>query len=117
MGFIDMRREVGISDAGLTRILKSLRKARATSKENGGRYELTPARRRSCPQAQRASFTLVLISSWKGDVISSWKDDDDRAVGDSADRIDTTQSHIWCARECAHDISGHSLCGDVILGL
>lgn len=60
MRFRDLKREVGISDAGLTKNLKALQKLGWLQKNREGMYELTAAGRRILPQAKIVESILTL---------------------------------------------------------
>jgi DNA-binding HxlR family transcriptional regulator len=61
MSFIELKQEVEISDAGLSKMLKRLRRQGWLQRQRvkwGGRYSLTPAGRRILPQVQRVESAL-----------------------------------------------------------
>ena len=60
MQFRDLKREVGISDAGLTKNLKALQKLGWLQKNQEGMYELTAAGRKILPQAKIVESVLTL---------------------------------------------------------
>jgi DNA-binding HxlR family transcriptional regulator len=57
--FSDLKRGVGISDAGLTKHLKTLQKLGWIQKMQNGKYSLTESGRHVLPSAQRAASVLV----------------------------------------------------------
>ncbi len=60
MRFRDLKREVGISDAGLSKNLEALQKLGWLQKNQEGMYELTAAGRRILPQAKIVESVLTL---------------------------------------------------------
>lgn len=57
--FIDLKRKARISDAGLTKVLKSLQRRGWLRKREDGMYELTQRGRRIVPEAKRAECARV----------------------------------------------------------
>ncbi len=57
--FSDLKKPIGISDAGLTKHLKGLQKLGWIRKMEDGRYELTDSGRQILPHAQRAESVLA----------------------------------------------------------
>lgn len=60
MRFRDLKREIGITDAGLTKNLKTLEKLGWLQKNQEGMYELTAAGRKIIPQAKIVESILTL---------------------------------------------------------
>ena len=60
MQFRDLKREVGISDVGLTKNLKALQKLGWLRNISRGTYQLTAAGRRMVPQAKIVQSVLAL---------------------------------------------------------
>jgi DNA-binding HxlR family transcriptional regulator len=60
MHFRDLKREIGISDAGLAKNLNALRELGLLRKTSSSTYELTAAGRRIAPQAKMVEKILTL---------------------------------------------------------
>lgn len=58
MSFTDLKREVDISDAGLSKDLKTLQKRGWLRKSSEGMYKLTSSGRKILPQVQRVESVL-----------------------------------------------------------